>query len=81
MRWFCLDAAAIGDVDYTASVVLAQIVAREQKAGVRVVVSNVVGAVRAELDRYGITALIGEDGFYETSGEVLAEYEASRSAG
>ena len=81
VRWFCLDAAAIGDVDYTASVVLAQVVARERKAGVRVVVSNVVGAVRAELDRYGITALIGEDGFYETSGEVLEEYEASRSAG
>ncbi len=78
VRWFCFDAAAIGDVDYTAATVLAQIVQREQKAGMRVVMSNVGDAVRAELDRYGITALIGADGFYETSGEVLAEYLAAR---
>ena len=48
---------------------------REQKAGVRVVLSNVVDAVRAELDRYGITALIGADGIFDTSGEVLAAFE------
>jgi SulP family sulfate permease len=78
VRWFCFDAAAIGDVDYTAATVLAQVVERGQKAGMRVVVSNVGDAVRAELDRYGITALIGVDGFYETSGEVLEEYLASR---
>ena len=75
VRWLCLDAAAIGDIDYTAADVLRQIVAREQKAGVRVVLSNVVDAVRAELDRYGITALIGADGIFDTSGEVLAAFE------
>jgi sulfate permease, SulP family len=75
VRWLCLDAAAIGDIDYTAAAVLRQIVAREQKAGVRVVLSNVVDAVRAELDRYGITTLIGADGVFDTSGEVLAAFE------
>ena len=75
VRWLCLDAAAIGDVDYTAAAVLSQVVAREQKAGVRVVLSNVVDDVRAELDRYGITALIGADGVFDTSGEVLAAFE------
>jgi MFS superfamily sulfate permease-like transporter len=75
VRWLCLDAAAIGDVDYTAAAVLRRIVAREQKAGVRVVLSNVVDDVRAELDRYGITALIGADGVFDTSGEVLAAFE------
>jgi sulfate permease, SulP family len=74
LRWLCLDAAAIGDIDYTAAVVLDQLVRREQKAGVRVVLSNVVDEVRAELDRYGITALVGEDGIFDTSGEVLAAY-------
>jgi hypothetical protein len=38
------------------------------------VLSNVGGAVRAELDRYGITALVGADGIFDTSGEVLAAY-------
>jgi SulP family sulfate permease len=74
LRWLCLDAAAIGDIDYTAAAVLTQILTREQKAGVRVVLSNVGGAVRAELDRYGITALVGADGIFDTSGEVLAAY-------
>jgi len=78
VRWLCLDAAAIGDIDYTAAAVLTQIVLREQKAGVRVVLSNVVDAVRAELDRYGITALLGADGIFDTSGEVLAAYAAGR---
>jgi SulP family sulfate permease len=78
VRWVCLDAAAIGDIDYTAATVLAQVVQREQKAGTRVVMSNVMIAVRAELDRYGIAELIGAGGFYDTSGEVLAEYEAHR---
>ncbi len=76
VRWFCLDAAAIGDIDYTAAAVLTQLVQREQKAGVRVVLSNVVDAVRVELDRYGITALVGADGIFDTSGEVLEAYAA-----
>jgi len=77
VRWFCLDAAAIGDVDYTAAAVLTQLVQRLQRAGARVVLSNVVDAVRGELDRYGITALVGEDGIFDTSGEVLAAYQAA----
>jgi sulfate permease, SulP family len=75
VRWLCLDAAAIGDIDYTAATVLTQVVQREQKAGARVVIANVVKPVRNELNRYGIAELIGPDGFYDTSGEVLAEYE------
>jgi sulfate permease, SulP family len=74
VRWLCLDAAAVGDVDYTAAAILTQLVQREQRAGVRVVLSNVVDAVRVELDRYGITALIGADGIFDTSGEVLVAY-------
>jgi SulP family sulfate permease len=76
VRWLCMDAAAIGDIDYTAATVLMQVVRREQKAGARVVLSNVIKPVRNELNRYGIADLIGPDGFYDTSGEVLAEYEA-----
>ena len=51
---------------------------REQKAGARVVLSNVIKPVRNELSRYGIAEMIGPDGFYDTSGEVLAEFEAHR---
>jgi hypothetical protein len=53
-------------------------VQREQQAGARVVLSNVIKPVRNELSRYGIADMIGPDAFYDTSGEVLAEYEARR---
>ena len=48
------------------------------EAGARVVLSNVIKPVRNELSRYGIAEMIGPDGFYDTSGEVLAEFEARR---
>jgi SulP family sulfate permease len=78
VRWLCLDAAAIGDIDYTAATVLTQVVQRERQAGARVVLSNVIKPVRNELSRYGIAALIGPDGFFDTSGEVLEAYEATK---
>lgn len=68
LRWFCLDAAAIGDIDYSAAAVLRRVCARLRTAGVRVVVSNLTDPVRDELARYGLSDLA----VYETSGEVLA---------
>ena len=58
-------------MDYSASVVLAGVLDRLRRAGVRVGLSNVGPAVRVELDRYGIAP----DAWYDTSGEALAEYE------
>jgi len=76
VRWFCLDAAAIGDFDYTAAAVLTRVHDRLRGAGIRLVLSGVIDPVRAQLDRYGLSTQIGAGGFYETSGEVLAEYQA-----
>jgi SulP family sulfate permease len=77
LRWFCLDAAAVGDVDFTASTVLAGVFTRLRARGVHVVVSNLAGGVRAELERYGVTP----DTWYDTSGEALDDYEKERSGG
>ncbi len=77
LRWFCLDAAALGDVDFTASTVLSTVFDRLRHAGVRVVVSSATDGVRAELRRYGVTP----DGWYDTSGEALTAYEDSAGAG
>ena len=74
LRWFCLDAAAIGDIDYTAAAVLGRVAARLRAAGVRLVYSNVNAQVRAQLLRYGLAG--GPDAIYDTSGEVLAEFTA-----
>jgi SulP family sulfate permease len=75
VRWFCLDAAAIGDVDFTArrfSPACSSGCAR----GVHVVASNLAGGVRVELERYGVTP----DARYDTSGEALAAYEDRAAA-
>jgi sulfate permease, SulP family len=81
LRWFCLDAAAIGDVDYSAAVVLGRVCERLHDGGVRVIFSNVSDSVRAQLQRYGLAAAVGPDAFYDTSGEVLAEFGAPPGMG
>jgi sulfate permease, SulP family len=60
---FCLDFAAIGDVDMTAAAVLRQVHAQFVAHHVRLLFAEVPAPVRAQLDRYGITALVGADAY------------------
>jgi len=80
VRWYCLDAAAIGDVDYSAGTMLLVVQDALHVNGIRMVVSNLVGPVREQLDRYGVTARIGEDGCFDTSGEALEAFQRSTKA-
>ena len=77
LHWFCLDAAAIGDVDFTASTVLTGVFARLRARGVHVVASNLAVGVRTELERYGLSP----DAWYDTSGEALADYAKEHGHG
>jgi sulfate permease, SulP family len=76
-RWLVLDCAAIGDVDYTSSAVLTRVVELLQRRHIRCAVSTVLGPVRGELDRYGISALLGPGAYYETPGEALEAFHAA----
>jgi sulfate permease, SulP family len=78
LRWLVIDCAAIGDVDYTASAVLTKVIEHVHQRHVRLVLSSVLGPVRQQLDRYGISAALGPDSFYDTPGQAL---EAFRAAG
>ena len=77
VAWFCLDGAAIGDVDYSAAAVLSGVHDQLHGAGVRLVLSNMIDTVRVQLDRYGVAAELGPDSWFDTSGEVLAAYVAA----
>jgi sulfate permease, SulP family len=80
LRWLVFDFAAIGDIDYTAAGVLLKVVEQLGKQRVRVVISSVLGPVRRQLDRYGISAALGPGGpatFYETPGEALEAFHAA----
>ncbi|MGZ4666568.1 MAG: sodium-independent anion transporter, partial [Frankiaceae bacterium] len=76
--WFCLDGAAIGDVDYTAAAVLFRVHEQLQSRGTRLVVSNLILPVRRQLDRYGVTAAVGPGAYFATAGEALEAYRASK---
>jgi sulfate permease, SulP family len=79
LTWLCLDAAAIGDVDYTAAVVLTRVRRQLESQGIRLVLSNLIEPVRRQLDRYGITAVIGAESCFDTAGEALEAFQVFRA--
>jgi MFS superfamily sulfate permease-like transporter len=74
VRWLCLDGAAIDDVDFTGGVTLAQVAGTLRQRGVRLVFANVSDHVRAELDRSGVTALVGAGAYHIDLEQVWQEY-------
>ncbi|GFE61843.1 SulP family inorganic anion transporter [Geobacter sp. AOG2] len=79
LSWFCIDAAAVDDVDFTAAETLRALHATLAGRGIRLVVCEVIDEVRAELDRSGLTDLFGPEAFYETPTAVVTAY-ADRNA-
>jgi SulP family sulfate permease len=81
LRWLVFDCVAIGDIDYTASTVLTKMVEHLHQRQVRLVMSSVLDPVRQQLDRYGISAALGADAYYDTPGQALEAFQAAgRSA-
>jgi len=76
LQWLVMDCAAIGDIDYTASLVLAQAVRHVQQRHIRFAFSSVLGPVRKQLDLYGISKTLDHDAFYATAGEALEAFQA-----
>jgi high affinity sulfate transporter 1 len=77
LRWMILDGAAIGDVDYTAAAILTRVIEHLRKRHIRFAVSTVIGPVREQLDRYGISAALGPGAYYDTPGEALEAFHAA----
>ena len=77
LRWMVIDFAAIGDVDFTAAAVLTRVIEHLRKRHIRLAVSSVLGPVREQLDRYGISAALGPGAYYDTPGEALEAFHAA----
>ncbi len=73
--WFCIDASAVADVDFTAASTLRDLHGILKKQGIRLVLCEVVDPVKAELDRYELTGLFGKDAFYSTINAVISAYD------
>ena len=80
LRWMVLDCTAIGDVDFTAAAVLTRVTEHLRKRHIRLAVSSVLGPVREQLDRYGISAALGPGAYYDTPGEALEAFHATKRA-
>jgi sulfate permease, SulP family len=78
-RWLCIDAAAIGDVDYSAGETIIGLHAQMQEHGTRLVFADVDDDVKAELDRFGISELIGTDAYFDSVVETTEAFNASPS--
>jgi high affinity sulfate transporter 1 len=78
VSWFCLDATAIPDIDYTGGKTLEQVYDLLQEHHVRFVVADAKDPVPAELERYGIMERIGHDAMYPTVIEAYEAYSLSR---
>jgi len=78
LNWFCIDANAVDDVDFSAAVTLRSIALLLKKRGVRLVLAEVSEHVRAELDRSQLTQLIGADSYYGFLSDVLDNYNREK---
>ena len=65
-RWFVLDATSIDDIDFTGGKTLEETVAELTRRGIQLAIAGAREDVRLELDRYGITASIGEAHLFES---------------
>jgi high affinity sulfate transporter 1 len=75
LTWFCIDASAVADVDFTAAETLREIYGILKGRGIRLVWSNLIDPVKSELDRYEIIKLLGEDAFYENISDVVGAFQ------
>ena len=61
-------------IDYTGADTIRQVHTILEKKGVTLVFSNVIEDVRREIDRFGLTKLIGEEHIYASLLDVLEAY-------
>jgi MFS superfamily sulfate permease-like transporter len=80
LRWLCLDASAVDDVDYSAAETLRAVFALLQEKGVRLVVTHVLEDVK-ERSRYELKQLFGEDAFYDSLHDVVSDYRRQTGEG
>lgn len=78
LAWFCIDAAAVDDIDYSAAETLRNLHAILKAHGIRLVFSEVSDEVLEQLQRSGIIDLVGRDAFYASGGMMLNAFLESQ---
>jgi sulfate permease, SulP family len=74
VRWLVVDAGAITRVDYTAGGTLEELVQDLARQGVTLVLAHVSESLKVDLDRQGLTEVMGPNRQFETLRQCLAAY-------
>jgi MFS superfamily sulfate permease-like transporter len=74
LRWLCIDASAMDDVDYSAAETVRSLHRILMDKGIRLVVAQVMEDITVE-NSYHLRELFGDDAFYNTLGEVMKDYQ------
>jgi sulfate permease, SulP family len=72
VRCFVIDAGAITDIDYSAARTLRSLLGEMARRDIRPIIARVSKFLRADLDRHGVTAELGEKQIFATLHEGLA---------
>ena len=75
----CLDAVAIGDVDYSGAAALRSARLMLKEKGVRLVFAMVSEHTRKELDRHGISELVEREAFFDNGDAVIAAFPQTQT--
>jgi len=75
LKWFGIEASGVDDVDFTAAETLRSTYTILKDQGIQTVFAGVSEEVKAKLDRYGLTNLVGNDNFFVTVQELASSYE------
>lgn len=77
LKWLVVDAAAMGDLDYSGADTVRQVAGELERQNARLVLCSVDPAVRTLLDAYGLTETIGADLIFPTLQDALDAYGAT----
>jgi sulfate permease, SulP family len=77
VRWFCLTAGTIDDIDYSGSAMLRGLVEELRGKGVTLVIDHAQTPALAELRKDGLLDLIGEEHVFQDLHELIAAYKAA----
>ena len=73
LRWLCIDASAVDDVDYSAAETIRSVYAKLKARGIRLVVTEIMDDLNTR-SRYRFWELIGEDAHYDRLEDVVKQY-------
>jgi MFS superfamily sulfate permease-like transporter len=75
LRWLCLSASSIQDIDFSGSEALKQLHAELKKRGIDLVLSSVEDYVMHQLERDKFIDLIGKEHIFEFTKDVIIAYQ------